>query len=108
MSVTRQHVIEDYFASEADADVDVLATLFCPDVQVTDEGKTIIGIEGIKTWKRAAKAKYHYTAQPLTYEENDVQSVVKVLLQGSFPGSPITVTYRFGLRDAKISTLEIA
>lgn len=108
MSFTRQQVIEDYFASEADTGVDVLTILFCPDAQVTDEGETIAGIEAIKAWKHATKAKYQYTAQPLTCEESELQSVVKVRLQGIFPGSPIIATYNFGLRDGKISTLEIA
>ena len=107
MGITRHPVIDAYFAAESDADIGSVDSLFATDASVTDEGATIVGIDAITAWKQAAKKKYRYTAEPLESEESDTRSVMQVRLAGNFPGSPVTVTYTFILRDEMITALEI-
>ncbi|KPW98344.1 nuclear transport factor 2 family protein [Pseudomonas syringae pv. coryli] len=107
MNITRYPVIEAYFASEAGTAVDVLEDLFTHDARVIDEGLTVSGVEAIKAWKQAAKHKYQYTVEPVESLESDGLVIVKARLDGTFPGSPAVVRFRFTLTHGLISALEI-
>ena len=107
MTLTTEPAIQAYFASESDAGVGALETVFAPDAAVMDEGMTHSGIEAIKAWKKAAKQKYQYTVEPLDSHVSDIGIVVKARLAGTFPGSPVVVAFTFGVQRGKIQTLEI-
>src|ERR1700750_2532527 len=74
---------------------------------VRDEGETYEGVAAIGNWMAATKKKYGHTITPLELAERDGESVLKVRLAGSFPGSPITVNFSFVLADGKIRSLAI-
>jgi hypothetical protein len=80
---------------------------FAPDAIVRDEGQTYQGVAAIKNWMAATKKKYGHTITPLELTEHGSQSVLKARLAGSFPGSPITVSFNFMLGGGKIRSLAI-
>ena len=96
-----------YFAAEAGNDTGALARCFATDAIVRDEGRTIVGLDAIKGWKRDSKAKYQYSVEPLGVSPLGATVEVPARLTGSFPGSPIEVTYDFVLAGDKIASLEI-
>ena len=107
MNITQHPAIEAYFANESATDFDTLGTVFADDAVVKDEGQTIIGLDAIASWRKAARAKYQYTVEPLDSREDEEQSVVRARLVGNFPGSPAVVKFVFHVRDAKVTALEI-
>jgi hypothetical protein len=80
---------------------------FAADAIVRDEGQTYDGVAAIKNWLAATKKKYGHTITPLELAEHGGQSVLKARLAGSFPGSPITVSFNFVLAGGKIRSLAI-
>ena len=107
MNMTLPPSVAAYFAAEAGTDTEALTSCFAPDAIVRDEGRTMEGLGAIKTWKRDSKAKYKYSAEPLGVSQIGSTVKVPVRLTGSFPGSPIEVTYDFVLAGDKIASLEI-
>lgn len=80
---------------------------FASDAIVRDEGETYEGVAAITNWMAATKKKYGHTITPLELAGRDGESVLKARLAGSFPGSPITVNFKFVLADGKIRSLVI-
>ena len=107
MDMTLPPPLAAYFAAEAGTDTEALTGCFASDAIVRDEGRTIEGLAAIKDWKRHSKAKYKYRAEPLGVSQIGPTVKVPVRLTGSFPGSPIEVTYDFVLAGDKIASLEI-
>ena len=107
MTVSLPRPLAAYLSAEATTDVESLADCFAPDAIVRDEGRTIQGLDAIKAWKRDTKAKYQYTVQPLDVVQDQAGVKMRARLTGTFPGSPIEVTYRFVLVNEKIAVLEI-
>ena len=107
MNMTLPPPLSAYFAAEAGTDTGALTGCFAPDAIVRDEGRTIVGLGAIKGWKRDSKAKYQYSVEPLGVSQLGATVKVPVRLTGSFPGSPIEVTYDFVLAGDKIASLEI-
>jgi hypothetical protein len=107
MNVTMAKALATYFSAEDTANTDVLEACFAPDAVVRDEGQVMRGLEAIKAWKVAAQAKYRYRVEPSSASTSGTTTTVRARLTGSFPGSPIELTYTFGLVGDKIATLEI-
>ena len=96
-----------YFSAERTTDTELLARCFAADAIVQDEGRTMIGLDAIKGWKRETKAKYQYSIEPLRVSQVADVVTVQARLTGTFPGSPIELSYRFVLAGEKIASLEI-
>ena len=107
MSVLLPAPIERYVQIANSGTPDEASECFAPDATVYDEGQTYEGVAAIKNWIVATKKKYGHTVAPLELAERGGQSVLKARLAGNFPGSPITVNFRFVLADGKIRSLEI-
>jgi hypothetical protein len=107
MNMTMPPPLATYFAAEASAGTDLLATCFAANAVVRDEGRTIEGLDAIKAWKRESKAKYKYQVEPLGVSRTASTVKVPVRLTGSFPGSPVEVEYTFVLAGEKIASLEV-
>jgi len=103
-----------YFAAQNQHDIDTIVACFTPDARVRDEGADIVGPEAIRAWKEETGAKYKVSVEPLECRAENARngtarSVVVARVSGTFPGSPATLSYRFGLAaDGRIATLEIA
>lgn len=87
---------------------EALARCFSAQAVVKDEGHTHIGLAAIKAWKAAASSRYTYTARPFALEHDAGLQVVRAQVSGSFPGSPIDLSYRFRLEHDLIASLEIS
>jgi len=74
---------------------------------VRDEGHTYEGLAAIKEWKAETKKKYNHTVTLLAVDHQNGKTVLKAQLTGTFPGSPVTVTFDFVLEAGKILSLEI-
>ena len=95
--------IRAYF--DADGATPLLA--FAPDAIVADEGRRHIGHAAINTWWRDVNGKYQAVADPLEVNTKDDVHAVRAKVTGQFPGSPITLTFAFRMKDDRIATLEI-
>jgi hypothetical protein len=74
---------------------------------VHDEGKGYHGRNEIKKWNEESNKKYHTTLEPIKYSEEETESVLTALVTGTFDGSPLPLTFRFALKDEKITRLHI-
>lgn len=101
-------VLDAYFAALNDHDIDALLTCFAPDAIVRDEGQDIVGTPAIRAWKVEASEKYRSTAQPIRAHAEDGRMAVVATVSGTFPGSPLDLTFRFHLNgESRIDALEI-
>jgi len=107
MSIQLPAPIERYIQIENSGALEAVPECFATDAIVHDEGQTFEGVAAIKNWMVATRKKYGHTVAPLELTEGGGQSVLKARLAGSFPGSPITVNFRFVLAGGKIHSLEI-
>jgi len=103
MSIHLPPAIDLYVKAENSGQVQALSECFAPNATVRDEGRTYKGLPAIKEWKAETKKKYNHTVTPLEI----VGTVLKAKLSGSFPGSPVTLAFRFVLEGGKIASLEI-
>jgi len=107
MSVPLPPAIDLYVKIENSGDVEALPECFAANATVRDEGHTYTGLPAIREWKADTKKKYNHTVAPLTVAHRDGTTVLKAKLTGNFPGSPVTLEFRFVLADGKIVSLEI-
>ncbi|MEW4453015.1 nuclear transport factor 2 family protein [Bremerella sp. JC817] len=107
MTATLPQPIKNYFTADA-SDGATIVNCFTDNAVVKDEGQTHIGPEAIQQWKENASAKYDYTCQPLSSEQQDGKVVVTCRLTGNFPGSPADLRFRFELEGDRITSLDIA
>ena len=107
MTLSLPEPIANYFAADMAGDASALARCFTAEGVVRDEGGTFTGIAAIQEWHMRAKAKYHFTVEPLSVGARDGEIVVTGKVTGDFPGSPITLPYAFRVAGHKIVSLEI-
>jgi ketosteroid isomerase-like protein len=107
MNMTLPPPLDAYLNAEATSDTASLANCFAADAIVRDEGRTIKGIEAIQAWKKDAKARYQYNVEPLNVSQDGAAVTMRARLTGTFPGSPVALTYTFVLAGGKIASLEI-
>jgi hypothetical protein len=80
---------------------------FAGDAAVEDEGRTHRGIAEVRAWKQATEERFRYTIEPTGVEERAGRFLVRGILAGNFPGSPVELTYDFRLVDDTIESLRI-
>ncbi|MFF0503854.1 nuclear transport factor 2 family protein [Streptomyces fimicarius] len=84
------------------------AAVFAPDASVLDDGKTYEGIEEIRAWAEKSSTEFTYTSTRIGQRiADDRQVVVRVRLDGNFPGGTVTLRYRFVLDAGLIGNLAI-
>jgi SnoaL-like domain len=102
-------VITRYLKLAPEGDLDTLVTCFTSNAEVIDEGKTYRGHDEIRGWREAVAAAFTYTMAVLdTAMQGEDRYIVTAKLEGSFPGSPVELKFRFTLADGLISALQIA
>jgi hypothetical protein len=97
-------IIDRYLRLATGADYAAMAACFTTDATVTDEGQTYHGRDEIRAWREKLAAAFDYTVRVLRVEG---EYRVTALVEGTFPGSPVELTYNFRLRDGLISELAI-
>jgi hypothetical protein len=97
-----------YFKAQNAHDIDAMVACFAPDAVVRDEGQTHAGADAIRAWKIDTSTKYRITATPLESRNEGDRTIVVVKVEGTFPGSPANLTYRFGFSaDGRIGAMEV-
>ena len=97
-----------YFVAQNAHDVDAMTACFAADATVLDEDRTYRGRDAIRGWKVDTLARYAPSVEPLEAQDRDGIYNVTVKVSGTFPGSPIHLTYRFSLDpEGLIRTLEV-
>jgi hypothetical protein len=107
MSIQLPPAIDLYVKAENSGDVQAMTECFGPNAIVRDEGRTYKGLAAIKEWKAQTKRKYNHSVAPLEVAQRDGRTLLKTRLTGNFPGSPVTLEFRFLLEAGKIVSLEI-
>lgn len=80
---------------------------FAPDAIAADEGHQHDGHAAIDAWWSESQAKYQAVAEPLEVNTKDGAHEVRAKVTGQFPGSPITLTFAFQMKDDRIAALRI-
>jgi hypothetical protein len=107
MSLQLPVSIERYVQIANSGTPEAVPECFAADAIVRDEGRSYEGVAAIKNWMTATKKKYGHTVTPLEFAERGGEGILKARLAGSFPGSPITVSFNFVLAGGKIRSLAI-
>jgi hypothetical protein len=100
-------VVSDLVKTQNSFDSVAYATCFSETAIVHDEGKTHNGRKEIEDWIADANARYEATMQPISFEENETESLLKVKVSGKFDGSPIVLNYHLGIADGLIQSLKV-
>ena len=81
--------------------------MFCRPGCAEGRRHTLVGVDAIKAFLAEASAKYSATSVPSAIERQEKHHVVRAIVSGNFPGSPILLSYRFELERGLIASLEI-
>lgn len=81
------------------------ANCFTETAVVFDEGRTHKGRKEIANWIAKANKEYQATMDPLEYSE--AEHTLKARISGTFPGSPVILTYHYEFEDGSIRSLKI-
>lgn len=98
-------VVADLIKTQNNFDSVAYANCFTETAIVFDEGKTHNGRKEIEKWIDEANKKYQATMKPLKYSETE--HTLKTEVSGTFPGSPIVMTYLYEFQDDLIQSLKI-
>lgn len=99
------NVIADLVKAQNNFDSAAYADCFAETAVVFDEGKTHKGKKEIKKWIERANESYKAVMKPVAYSPN--KQVLKAEISGSFPGSPLVLSYLFEIEEQVIHSLKI-
>jgi ketosteroid isomerase-like protein len=98
-------VIADLITAQNNFDSTAYANCFTETAVVYDEGKKHNGKMEIKNWIEKANKEYQATMKPLEY--SGTGQTLKAEIAGTFPGSPVVLTYHYEYKNELIQSLEI-
>ncbi|GAA2019885.1 nuclear transport factor 2 family protein [Nakamurella flavida] len=97
-----------YFERADAPDPSSVADLFTADAVVLDDGHTYRGRAEILGWLTGPASAFTTTSTWLSAESTAASAVVRILLEGDFPGGRVELTYRFAVApDGPIADLSI-
>ena len=100
-------VLDELVAAQNNFDSAAYANCFSETAVVFDEGKTHKGRKEIEHWIADANERYKSVMKPVGFEEKESESLLKAEVSGTFPGSPILMTYHLEMADELIQSLKI-
>jgi ketosteroid isomerase-like protein len=101
------NVVSDLVNTQNNFDSVAYANCFSETAVVFDEGKTHNGRKEIEHWIADANERYKATMKPVSFEEKETESILKVEVSGTFAGSPIVLSYHLEIADELIQSLKI-
>ena len=101
-------VVQELVNAQNNADSTAFSNLFSETAKVFDEAKTHTGKVKIKAWIEKATKEYKMKMNPVGFEGNSKEGVLKAETSGNFPGSPFVFTYTFEFDGNCIQSLEIS
>lgn len=108
MSSTTTGPVKAYFEGRNARDFAQALSGFSNDAVVRDESRTHRGPQEIRAWMMETIAAYDDRSQLLNVVADGDSVIATAEVSGNFPGSPITLRYRFVTERGMISSLEIA
>ena len=99
--------LETYFSAANDQNRQLFLGCFADDAVVKDEGDGHRGLDEIAEWNATAIRKYNCSYEILDCQPTAEGADVVAKVSGTFPGSPIELTYRFVLQNSLIQQMEI-
>ncbi len=100
-------VITDLIAAQNKFDSVAYANCFAETGIMIDEGKKHQGRIEIERMIKEANKKYRSVMKPLEYTEMETSGVLAAECSGTFPGSPIVLTFHFDIMDDQIHYLKV-
>ncbi|MDJ1498702.1 nuclear transport factor 2 family protein [Cytophagaceae bacterium DM2B3-1] len=104
--MTLPKVVDDLVAAQNTFDSVAYANCFSETAVVSDEGKTHKGRKEIEHWIADANERYQAVMKPVSFEKNETESLLKAEVSGTFPGSPILMTFHLEIADELIQSLK--
>ena len=96
-----------YLTTPKDLLSEALDEVFTSDAVVHDDGHTHIGIEAISSWSNQVSSAFTFTRTVIGATVQPNVAIVRVLVEGNFPGSPIELHHHFSLISDRIAALTI-
>ncbi|WP_017905549.1 nuclear transport factor 2 family protein [Pseudomonas asplenii] len=101
--------IEAYITAANARDTSMIEDFFAVDANVFDEGRHQVGTLEIARWMDETGRKYRPRVEVLDVAQRTGKVLVRKLVSGSFPGSPVELRYTFRLNEqGKIARLDIS
>ena len=107
MTVALPAAVAAYLAAANTDDADAIAACFAPQGRVHDEKQDHVGRGAIRDWAADTRRRYRFRAEVLDARDAPGETVVSARLTGTFPGSPVELTYRFSVAPDGITSLRI-
>lgn len=98
-------VVTELVKAQNDFDSTAYANCFTETAVVFDEGKTHNGKTEIENWIDKANKAYQATMKPIEYSETE--NTLKTEVSGTFPGSPVIMTFHYEFENGLIQSLKI-
>lgn len=100
-------VIQDLVNAQNNFDSKAFADCFSETAIVFDEGKNYTGKTEIKNWIERSAKEYNAVTKPIDFEVDADKGSLKAEVSGTFPGSPLILTYNFEFKGNYIQSLKI-
>lgn len=100
-------IIAAFVKAQNDRDTNSVVACFADDAVVHDEGKKMTGLTAITKWSDEGFKKYQCTIDPTGIAKGGKDTLLTATLTGNFPGSPVSLDFRFTIKDDKIGGLTI-
>ncbi len=97
----------NYFEAVNAGNGTTAATLFAENAVVHDEGADHRGHTAIAAWVEETAGKYQFQVTPIDVRQSGDQVMASCQVKGSFPGSPVTLSFDFTLAGNQITHLSI-
>lgn len=107
ISMNLPPITQKYIDASNAHDVKAILACFADGATVRDENATMHGKIDIERWIATTIDKYKFQFKPLSSQEGDDDTVVRIEVSGTFPGSPISLDYHFAIANDKIASLAI-
>src|ERR1700730_1352541 len=107
MTINLPGIVQEYVDASNEHDVNSILYCFLDDAVVHDEGETLHGKKAIAGWIAKTIERYKFQFKPLSIKDRDPEVVVAVEVSGTFDGSPVSLDYRFAIKNDKILSLTI-
>jgi ketosteroid isomerase-like protein len=107
MNIKLPRIIGKYVDASNKHDVDSILSCFSDEAVVRDEGKNFRGKKMIEDWAAKTIERYKFQFKPLSIKDCDSEVVVAIEVSGTFDGSPVSLDYRFVIKNDKIAALTI-
>jgi hypothetical protein len=96
-----------YLTTPKESLSEILGDVFTGDAVVHDDSHTHIGIDAIASWTNQVASAFTFTRTVVSSIVQPNATIVGVLVQGDFPGSPVELHHHFSIADDRITALTI-